>query len=254
MKSVNVWNRFKGGKRMSAGIIRNIIRIDEEKCNGCGACVTACAEGALKIIEGKARLVSESYCDGLGACIGDCPQGAISIEKRQAEDFKPVMQGDCPLSSPLTDRQVPACPSTGVASFNVQAKAVPNLMEESKPSSLSHWPVQLALIPPSAPFLKGADLLLVADCVPFAYGGIHSDYINGHAVAVACPKLDDFHAHQFKLNEIMKYSDIKSLTVLRMEVPCCGGLHHMAKEAIRLSGKDIKLREVVIGVKGDVKP
>jgi ferredoxin len=238
---------------MLTGTIRNIIRIDEEKCDGCGACVTVCAEGALKVIDGKARLISESYCDGLGACIGDCPQCAISIETRQAEDHKQEIHGDCPLAGPGVDRHVTTCPSAVVATFDLKATVEPNLGEESMPSNLDHWPVQLALIPLSAPFLKNADLLLMADCVPVAYSGVHRDYLKGHAVAIACPKLDDFSVHQLKLNEIIKHSDIKSLTVLRMEVPCCGGLHHMAKEAIRLSGKDIKLREVVIGVKGNIK-
>jgi len=220
---------------MTARVKRKIVKIDEEKCDGCGACVPACAEGALQIIDGKARLVSEKYCDGLGACLGECPQGAITIEEREVEEFD---------EKAAKDRLPCGCLSTTTTQFEKQAPSQ---------SMLSHWPVQLALVPPNAPFLQGADLVLAADCVPFAYAGFHQDLLNGHALLVACPKLDDFQAHLKKLTEVLRHSPVKSLTVVHMEVPCCSGLVHMAQQAMRLSGKDIPFREVTIGIRGELK-
>jgi NAD-dependent dihydropyrimidine dehydrogenase PreA subunit len=203
---------------MATKLVRKIVNIDEAKCNGCGLCVPACAEGALQIIDGKARLVSDKYCDGLGACLGECPRGAITIEEREADVFDEVAAG---------------------AGW--------------QPSRLGHWPVQLTLVPPRAPFLQGADVVLAADCVPFAYAGFHQEFLEGHALLVACPKLDDFAAHQRKLAEILSSSEIKSLTVVHMEVPCCSGLVHLARQAIAASGQDIPLREVTIGIRGTIK-
>jgi NAD-dependent dihydropyrimidine dehydrogenase PreA subunit len=224
---------------------RKIVKIDEEKCDGCGACVPACAEGALQIIDGKARLVSEKYCDGLGACLGECPQGAITIEEREVEEF----------DEKATKERLPCgCPSTMTTQFERHKSADIDLEHvPPRQSMLSHWPVQLALVPPDAPFLQEADLVLAADCVPFAYAGFHQDFLTGHALLVACPKLDDFQAHLKKLTEVLRHSPVKSLTVVHMEVPCCSGLVHMAQQAIRLSGKDIPFKEVIIGIKGDLK-
>ena len=205
---------------MTRKTLRKIIKIDEEKCNGCGLCVPACAEGALQIIEGKARLVSEKYCDGLGACLGECPQGAITIEERIAEEFDEAATRLAPIQA------------------------------TSQPSMLRHWPVQLALVPPRAPFLQGADLVLAADCVPFAYAAFHQEFIRDHAVLAACPKLDDFQAHLEKLTEILSLSPVKSLSVVHMEVPCCAGLTYMVEQAMRQAGKDIPLKEVTITIKG----
>jgi len=234
--------------------IRKIIRIDEEKCNGCGACVPACVEGALQIIDGKAKLISETYCDGLGACLGECPQGAITIEERVAEEFdeeaaKLHMEKDKPGGETLPC----GCPSTTVSQFERQEtpRTTPSV-DTPQPSMLGHWPVQLTLVPPTAPFLQGANLLLVADCVPFACAGFHRDFLRDHSLLVACPKLDDFQAHLKKLADILSHSSVKSLTVVHMEVPCCAGLTYMVKQAIQLAGKDIPFKEVTIGIKGDL--
>jgi ferredoxin len=233
--------------------IRHIVRIDEALCDGCGACAIACAEGALKIIDGKARLVSETYCDGLGACLGECPQGAISIETREAAGFDEAAVAK--HLSPAPPAEPPfSCPSSRAFEFKPAAAAGPPPPTDSgAPSSLGHWPVQLALLPPAAPFLKGADLLLAADCVPCACGDFHREYLAGHALAVACPKLDDRDAHLAKLAGIFREAGLKSVTVMRMEVPCCGGLTFLAEEALRLAGKTIPLREIVVGVQGGVK-
>jgi len=253
---------------MTTKTIRQIIRIDEEKCDGCGTCVPACAEGALQIIDGKARLISEIYCDGLGACLGECPQGAITIEERVAEEFdedavklhlekEEVVEEKLPCgcsSAMVTEFEKPhadtlpcGCSSATVTQFGRPEAA-------NQQSMLGHWPVQLTLVPPTAPFLQGADVVLVADCVPFAYAGFHQDFIKDHAILVACPKLDDFPAHLKKLTDILNQSSLKSLTVVHMEVPCCNGLVFMVKQAIQQTGKDLPVKEVTIGIKGDIKP
>jgi NAD-dependent dihydropyrimidine dehydrogenase PreA subunit len=234
---------------------RKIVRIDEEKCDGCGICVPACAEGAIQIVDGKAKLIREKYCDGLGACLGECPQGAISVEEREAEEFDEEAAKHHSEEAGHDREKLPCgCASASVIQFETQ-RAGESASREAvhQPSTLGHWPVQLSLVPPTAPFLKGADLLLVADCVPFAYANFHQDFLRNRALLVACPKLDDFEAHQRKLVDILRHSQVKNLTVLRMEVPCCSGLTHMAKQAIHLSSKDIPLREITIGMKGDLK-
>lgn len=236
-------------------IKRKIVRIDEKKCNGCGVCVPACAEGALQIIDGKARLISEVYCDGLGACLGECPQGAITVEEREAEEFDEKAVEHHLKEREHEKAELPCgCSSATVAQFD-RPEATKTIPEDAveQVSMLAHWPVQLTLVPPTAPFLRGADLMLAADCVPFAYAGFHRDFLRDHALLVACPKLDDFQAHQAKLTEVLRQARPKSLTVVHMEVPCCSGLTHMAKQAIAESGNDIILEEVTIGVKGDVK-
>jgi len=240
---------------MTTKILRKIVKIDEDKCNGCGECVPACVEGALQIIEGKARLVRETYCDGLGACLGECPQGAITIEVREAEGFDEEAARQHMETEAVAEPLACGCPGHTVQQFEAQAQsgvATPLPIIPSAKSTLNHWPVQLTLVPPGAPFLKGADLLLTADCVPFAYAGFHQDLLQGHALLVACPKLDDFQAHQQKLTRILHQSGVKSITVIRMEVPCCSGLVHMAREAIRESGQDIPLQEITIGARGDI--
>jgi len=256
---------------MTTKVMRKIIVIDEEKCNGCGVCVPACAEGALQIIDGKAKLISETYCDGLGACLGECPQGAITIEEREAEDFDEEAVKHHLGEKEQTEERLPCgCPATMVTQFEKEAAPtgcqsanVARFIKEEgvgvapvdvahQPSMLGHWPVQLTLVPPTAPFLQGADVVLAADCVPFAYAGFHRDFLRDHALLVACPKLDDFQAHQRKLTEILRQSQVKSLSVVYMEVPCCSGLVHMAKQAIQESGRDIPLREVMVGIRGDI--
>ena len=239
---------------MTTKTLRKIIKIDEEKCNGCGLCVPACAEGALQIIDGKAKLISETYCDGLGACLGECPQGAITIEDRAAEEFdEEAAKLHLEKENQTTEKLPCGCPSATVTQFERQETTeVAPIEATNQQSMLSHWPVQLTLVPPTAPFLQGTDLVLSADCVPFAYAGFHQDFIKDHAVLVACPKLDDFEAHLKKLIDILRHSSVKSLTIVRMEVPCCSGLVYMAKEAMQLAGKDIPFKEVTVSIKGDL--
>lgn len=240
---------------MATKLTRKIVRIDEEKCNGCGLCVPSCVEGALQIIDGKAMLVSEQYCDGLGACLGKCPQDAITVEEREAEDFdeeaarrQAGMPGGVAAVSPR------GCPSAAVTQFEPVPELASTSAQAAGPESLlGHWPVQLTLVPPGAPFLQGADVVLAADCVPFAYPAFHQEFLRGRVLLVACPKLDDFQAHQLKLAEVLRRSDIKSITVVHMEVPCCSGLVYMAGQALKMSGKEIPLEEVTIGIKGDRK-
>jgi len=240
---------------MTTKALRKIVRIDEEKCDGCGACVPACAEGAIEIIDGKARLLSEKYCDGLGACLGECPQGAITIEERESEEFDEESVRHHLEEKEHAREELPCgCPSATVTQFETGADAhdpAQVTAEASPRSMLSHWPVQLTLVPRGSPFLDQADLILAADCVPFAYAGFHREFLKDHSLVVACPKLDDFEAHQGKLTEILSHSNVRSLTVVHMEVPCCFGLVNMAKRAIRLSGKDIPFGEVTIGIRGN---
>ena len=236
---------------MTTKTVRKIVHFDEEKCDGCGVCIPSCAEGALQIIDGKARLISEKFCDGLGACLGECPQGAITIEERVAEEFDEELVKEHLAVSQSTGTLACGCPSSTVEQFDTAA-TTEAVSEASQPSMLGHWPVQLTLVPPKAPFLQGTDLMLAADCVPFAYAGFHQDFIRGHSLLVACPKLYDFPAHLNKLTDILAQSDVRSLTVVHMEVPCCSGLVHMAREAIKASGKNIPLKEVTIGVRGEV--
>jgi ferredoxin len=227
--------------------IRRIIKIDEQKCNGCGNCTVACAEKALEIVNGKARLVNETYCDGLGACLGECPQGAITIEERPADEFNNIA-----VEKHLNETMLETCGCQGAAvrEFANKGKPLPEAGDER--SQLGHWPVQLALVPPSAPFLRNADILLVADCVPFAYASFHRDFIAGHAVLVACPKLDNIEEHLAKLNQILLVGRPKSLTVVHMEVPCCAGLVFMIKQAMGKNGVTIPLKEIKIGTEGAI--
>jgi Pyruvate/2-oxoacid:ferredoxin oxidoreductase delta subunit len=256
---------------MATKAVRKIVRIDEEKCNGCGACTTKCAEGALQLINGKAKLISENYCDGLGACLGECPTGAILIEERTAENFDKkkaenhlyeIEQDEepeygCPSNKAgeieKTKITLSGCPGSRMIQFTNETAVQNSRKTGTQPSALRHWPVQLTLVPTRAPFLKGADVILTAQCVPFAYVGFHEDFLKDHALLIACPKLDDAEAHLEKLTAILRDSDIKSLKVLRMEVPCCGGLVYIAKKAIEASGKKIPIEEIIIGVNGEVK-
>jgi NAD-dependent dihydropyrimidine dehydrogenase PreA subunit len=233
--------------------IRKIMKIDEEKCNGCGDCIIACAEGALKIIDGKAKLVSEKYCDGLGNCL-DCPQGAITIEEREAQEFDEAAV-EQHLHAEEAEEELPCgCSSATVTQFERRAGTAAEKPRAAVKSRLGHWPVQLALVPPTAPFLKRADLVLAAHCVPFAYAGFHRDFLGDNtALLVACPKLDDYQAHQKKLTEILTQSGIKSLTVLHMEVPCCSGLVQMARQAILASGNVVPFQDITISIQGERK-
>lgn len=223
---------------------RNIINIDQGKCNGCGLCVSSCHEGAIQVIDGKARLVSETYCDGLGACLGHCPQGAITIEEREAEAFK----GPAPAQQ---HHHEGGCPGSKIMNFARHGKTLAVSSAHNEESELGNWPIQINLVPPHAPYLNGADLLISADCVPFAYSGFHSELLKGKVVLVGCPKLDDIAKYSDKIKAMLKDNDVKSVTYARMEVPCCSGLVDVIEGAIAGSGKKIPFKEVIIGIKGD---
>ncbi len=272
---------------------RKIIKIEEEKCNGCGLCIPNCPEGALQIIDGKARLISDLFCDGLGACIGHCPQGAINIEEREAEkyDEKKVMdnivkQGKNTIIAhlkhlkehnefaylkvamdylvtkgirirpgDLTDTVASGpcgCPGSKVIDSRKKVSAKEDKISGRKNiSQLETWPVQLKLVPAFAPFLNGADILIAADCVPFAYADFHEDLLKGKILLVGCPKLDDIDYYKEKITQIVNNNDIKSMTYAHMEVPCCFGLLPVIKEAILSSGKKVPFTDVTISTKGE---
>jgi NAD-dependent dihydropyrimidine dehydrogenase PreA subunit len=271
-------------------MLRKIVQIDEERCDGCGQCIPSCAEGAIALVNGKARLSAEVLCDGLGACLGECPQGAIAVVEREAAAFDegavkvhlaaagrpaahapangpmastaaaPLPQspprarlsilghasgsdgGGCPGSRPMTlprrDAATPGAPAPGGPAAE---------------SRLAQWPVQLHLVPISAPWLRGADLLVAADCVPFAYPRFHEDFLAGRALVVGCPKLDDLGAYVEKLGRIFAANEVKSVTVVRMEVPCCGGISMAVRRSLAGAGKDVPLRDVVVGVDGAIR-
>lgn len=223
--------------------IRKIIEIDEEKCDGCGLCVPSCVEGALAIVDGKARLVRDSLCDGIGNCLGECPLGAIRVVEREAEAFADPHAGAAGHPTPS------ACPSARVLTM----PAFSRVPEARGSSALRQWPVQLALVPPSAPYLAGADILITADCVPFAYGDYHRDFLDGRAVLVGCPKLDDLRGYLAKLTEIFRAASPRTVTVLNMEVPCCFGIAQAARMAMGAAGRGVPVRVVTIGVDGSVK-
>ncbi len=246
---------------MKTKVVRKIVKIDEEKCDGCGLCIPQCKEGAIQIVDGKARLVSEIYCDGLGACLGHCPQGAITIEEREAEEFDDEAVHEHLHASEKAPEPAAhlshgdGCPSARVMSFLAKTSR-PAIREgaEAAPaeSALSQWPVQLTLVPASAPYLQGADLLIAADCVPFAYANFHKDLLEGKAVLIACPKLDDTGPYLQKLARIFAQCEPKTITVAHMEVPCCFGLVRLVEEALRLSGKSIRVRDVTISISGEI--
>jgi len=238
--------------------LRKIVQIDEDLCSGCGECVSACAEGAIQIVDGKARLKSESYCDGLGACLGECPQGAIRIVEREAEEFDPEAVTCHQMEEEMLKKTIknllPAgCPSNRIQTFNPSSgENSAEIPRKKTPSALAHWPIQIRLVPPTAPFLKGAHLLVAADCTPVAYASFHNDFLREKAVMIGCPKFDDTHLYLQKFTEIFKTADIKSVTVVVMAVPCCQGLLVIAKKAMELAGKNILLEEITLSPKGKV--
>jgi NAD-dependent dihydropyrimidine dehydrogenase PreA subunit len=239
-------------------VTRKIIEIDEERCDGCGNCVISCAEGALKIIDGKARVISDNLCDGLGACIGECPRDALKIIEREAEDFDEAAV-EAHLEAHQGDAEKQAmpcgCPSTQIRSFapaaGCQGANTPKSFARTD-SALTHWPVQIRLIPPTAPFLKGADLLVVADCVPIAFPSLHQDYMQGKTVMVGCPKFDDAQTYIDRFTEIFKTAGVKSVTTVVMEVPCCSGLPMIVKKGIEASGVNVPSRQVTISTRGEI--
>lgn len=257
--------------------IRKIITIDEEKCDGCGNCVPGCVEGALQIVDGKARLMRESYCDGLGACLGECPQGALTVRELEVEEYdEPGVLGYLAEKSPdLVQRHVEHLAAHGMSSsytspapkpqrapvamcpsVQMDAWVAPVLGDQGgvergqrrAKSELRQWPVQLTLLPPSAPFLYQAHLTLIADCVPFADPNMHADFMAEGAIAVGCPKLDDGQAYIRKLAQMIEASDIQSIRVAYMEVPCCRGLVFIAQQAIQMSGKEVPLSTELVSI------
>ena len=228
--------------------VRQIIRIDEEKCTGCGQCVIDCAEGALQIVDGKARLISETYCDGLGACLGACPEDALTIEAREADAFDEAAVEELLAQRAASEPLPCGCPGSAMRTFAAADSSGEAIAESTEASGLSQWPVQLMLIPPGAPFLQGADILVCADCVPFAMPNFHSRVLNGSAVLVGCPKLDDAAHYRRKLEAIFDAAKPHSITVLRMEVPCCGGLAHIVTEARDAAVPECPLEIVVVRI------
>jgi len=260
-------------------IKRKIIKIDEELCNGCGNCIPACPEQAIQIVttpDGpKARLVKEFYCDGLGACLGVCPTGALTIEERIADAYneeatiarikevapemldvhlKHLAEHSQELPehhSHKMPKGMSSCPSSQMLHWK-ERKKTPKKVGKIH-SELRQWPIQLHLVSPSAPYFSNADLIIVADCVPFSYANLHQDFLKGSAIAIGCPKLDDVDAYVEKVQQIITNSEPKSLTVIHMEVPCCFGLVHIVQSALQDSGKKIPLKAIVVGIKGDIK-
>lgn len=252
--------------------LRQVIKFNEEKCDGCGLCIPGCAEGAIKIVDGKAKLIADNLCDGIGNCIGHCPKDAIEIIEREADEFdeeavenhlnqmeeskkiqskpqQPAMKhddnhgGGCPGSrSMVIDRDNTKKSSTSVSTDDIEVRIKPQLTQ---------WPVQLMLVPETAPYLDGRDLLVTADCVPFAYPDYHLELLKGKSVVVGCPKLDDNQYYIEKLTNMLKLNDIKNVTVAYMEVPCCGGIVMAVDEAVKRSGKDINVNKVKIKVNGE---
>jgi NAD-dependent dihydropyrimidine dehydrogenase PreA subunit len=227
---------------------RKIITIDEEKCDGCGSCVSACAEGALQLIDGKAKLISETYCDGLGACLGECPQDAIVITEREAETF----DEKAALANLSHREKQPLCQCPGAAVQAIKPKAIQGAPVASAPSQLANWPVQLMLMPTSAPYLANADLVISADCVSCACGDFHQRFVRGHILIIACPKLDDSAYYVEKLAEIFNKNKIRSIIVPFMEVPCCGGLVRIVQAARQKAGKEIPVTFVKVAIDGRI--
>jgi Fe-S-cluster-containing hydrogenase component 2 len=238
--------------------VRKIIEINEERCDGCGQCVIACAENAIEIVEGKARLIKDTYCDGLGACLGECPQGALRIVERPAAEFDPEavehhLQARKELEGPPKATAHHQCPSSQPRIFEISCEAASQTVsQESTASALSHWPVQIRLVPANAPFLRGADLLVAADCTPVAYGNFHHDFLPGKTLLLGCPKFDDAPEYIKKFAEIFKVAGIKSVTVLTMEVPCCSALPMIVIKGMAEAGTKVPVEEVVIGVRGTI--
>ena len=244
---------------------REIIRIDEELCDGCGDCVPSCAEGAIVLAEGKARLISDVYCDGMGACLGHCPRGAISIEEVEAAAFDPeaverhlaAARAPKPAIPPILPTPAPvhhasACPGSQARSWAGATTDAAAVGGSPSPSALRQWPVQLHLLAPTAPYLNGSELLLTADCVAFAVGDFHGRFLAGRTLAIACPKLDSEQQRYLdKLVAMIDHGGIAALTVAVMEVPCCSGLVRLALEAASRASRRIPVRRIVVSVTGE---
>ncbi len=227
---------------------RSIVNIDQEKCIGCGNCVPDCKEGAIKLVNGKAQVVSEAYCDGLGKCLGSCPVDAITIEEREAEVFDHAAAEKHRNQSAMK-KHFGCC----AGSMARMVKPASKVTDNGEGSALAQWPVQLHLVPVNAPYWENAELLVCADCVPFALNNFHAKLLNGKKMVIACPKLDDTSSYTDKLAAIIATNSIKSVTVAHMEVPCCNGIVMITRQAIVQSGKDLELNDITIGINGTTK-
>ncbi len=235
-------------------MIRKIIKIDENRCNGCGACAAACHEGAIEIIDGKAALTREDYCDGLGDCLPECPAGAISFEEREApayDEAAVLAAKQKKMKEPDIKMSHAGCPGTQVRQIVPPKTENTPSHTPAAVSRLGQWPCQIKLAPVNAPYFNGAKLLIAADCTAYAYANIHEDFMKGKATLIGCPKLDSVDYSE-KIMEIIKNNDIKSVTILRMEVPCCGGLEIAAKKALQESGKFIPWQTITICIDGKI--
>ena len=240
--------------------LRKIIEIDEELCDGCGQCVPSCAEGSLQIVNGKAKMVSDNLCDGLGACLGECPTGALKIVEREADEFDEEAVEKYLAEKEEEKQKEPTmlacgCPSTNIETFapasSCKEANIPGSFQDEE-SALSHWPVQIRLVPATAPFLKGADLLVLADCCGIAIPTLHRDLLKGRVVMIGCPKFDDVEEYIDKFTDIFKTADIKSVMAVVMEVPCCSGLPMIVKKGMEAAGKNILIEELVISTRGKI--
>nr|WP_320009768.1 4Fe-4S dicluster domain-containing protein [uncultured Desulfobulbus sp.] len=235
-------------------VTRKIIEIDDELCDGCGQCVPDCAEGSLRIVNGKARLVADKLCDGLGACLGSCPTGALKIIEREAEEFDEEAVEEFLAQEKAKDPVACGCPSSQIQSLKPMTPCQSaNVPSEQHGSALSHWPIQIRLIPATAPFLENADLLVAADCTTLAYAGIQQDYLAGRAVMMGCPKFDDQDLYVQRFTEIFQTRKLSSLTILVMEVPCCHSMLQIIEKVWKTARPAFPVRHVVITTKGDVK-
>jgi NAD-dependent dihydropyrimidine dehydrogenase PreA subunit len=245
-------------------VTRKIIEINEDLCTGCGQCILDCAEGALKIENGKAKLVGEIYCDGLGACLSGCPTGALKVVEREAEDFDEqavheLLKKNDPQKkdSAAPAKQGCGCPGSSLRSFEPHTPScLPHgdtKTSGSRFSALTHWPIQIKLVPSTAPFLKGADLLIAADCTAFAYGNFHNDLLAGKVMMIGCPKLDHAEEYFSKFVDIFQHAGLKRITVVRMEVPCCSKLPMLIMKAREITGINTPVEEIVVGIEGDIQ-
>jgi NAD-dependent dihydropyrimidine dehydrogenase PreA subunit len=233
---------------------RDILKIDDDLCNGCGQCVPNCQEGALQVIDGKVRLVSELMCDGLGACIGHCPEGAITIETREAEPYNETrVMEQAQSHSHQHIHEGGGCPGSRAMVIEKSVKTNDNAPVGDQPSELRQWPVQMHLVNPNAPYFRDSDLLLAADCVAFSMGGFHSNHLKGKSLAIACPKLDQgTDSYVEKLTAMIDISKLNTMTVMMMEVPCCGGLLQMVRAALANASRKVPVKKMIVSINGEV--